>query len=274
MGVGRCCRVVGKRAFTLIELLVVVSIIALLVSILLPSLSKAREQAKKVLCQNNLKQINIAMVMYAYDHRDYFPLCGDVGNYGSPITADWIYLWWPEALAKYLGMEPGAQKIGMTRVPDYRYEENWGRDCVYFCPSDKRTGWGRNPSEPPGELPPWTSYGMNEFSTWWHPDYGWGGNRIDQWYRNGRPVASTHMLLTETDGRSLREEDVCINALAPRHSWTMNILYVDGHIEWVAGPNQDELFWFWWGTHGGSSSVPPYMEIGQYWLPHSWVLGR
>ena len=62
-----------QQGFTLIELLVVISIIALLVSILLPSLSKAREQARKVVCQSNLKQSGTAFIMYALDHDGFFP---------------------------------------------------------------------------------------------------------------------------------------------------------------------------------------------------------
>jgi len=63
-----------KRAFTLIELLVVVSIIALLASILMPSLSAARRSAKKAKCKANLHQLGIAMEAYLNRHKDYFPI--------------------------------------------------------------------------------------------------------------------------------------------------------------------------------------------------------
>ena len=255
--------------FTLVELLVVISIIALLLSILMPSLSKAREQVRKVVCTNNLRQINLGMIMYTDSHGGYFPLHGNTGSY-SPITAEWVYYWWPEALATYLGMSPGIKRPGgLSRTPEMLYEQNWGKKCVYFCPSDKRKGWGKK-----GTLPPWTSYGMNEFSTWLHPDYGWGSNKVGEWRRGSRAnSAGTHMLMAETDGRGLREENVCIEAMAPRHSWTMNILYVDGHIESIKGPKQGESFLQWWYPHGWLGQSP-FMEIGQYWLPHSWVLQR
>lgn len=63
----------ASKAFTLVELLVVVSIIALLVAVLLPSLQKAREQARSVKCLANLHAYALAMMTYTAEHRDFLP---------------------------------------------------------------------------------------------------------------------------------------------------------------------------------------------------------
>ena len=62
-----------SRGFTLVELLVVIAIIALLMSILLPALTKVRAQAKSVMCQGQLKQWGSCFTMYTNDHAGYFP---------------------------------------------------------------------------------------------------------------------------------------------------------------------------------------------------------
>src|SRR5687767_11786674 len=81
--------------FTLVELLVVIGIIALLIAILLPSLSKARKQAVSVACSSNLRQMGQAMIIYTNDNKAYpGSLFVRGGNY---------YAVWPTRLRKALG---------------------------------------------------------------------------------------------------------------------------------------------------------------------------
>ena len=78
-----------KRAFTLVELLVVVGIIAVLISLLLPALSRAREAAKATRCLSNIKQLSNALAMYVNENNGWLPVQpGDVSDFANPATYD------------------------------------------------------------------------------------------------------------------------------------------------------------------------------------------
>lgn len=114
-----------SKAFTLIELLVVVAIIALLISILLPSLQGAKERAKSVACASNLRQMGIAMETYLEDNLGYYP--------GEHSWRNGVaFNTWAPRVRKYAAMQerlfwcPSADPetwwkviLGIPRVPDY-----------------------------------------------------------------------------------------------------------------------------------------------------------
>ena len=82
-----------RHGFTLVELLVVIGIIALLIGILLPALSRAREQANATKCLNNVRQMALASMLFAQDHKGYMPTASDddLAQVNDPYKNKWVY---------------------------------------------------------------------------------------------------------------------------------------------------------------------------------------
>lgn len=118
----RCGR---DRGVTFMEVLVVIAVLLLLLAMLIPGLGLAREQTRRILCQNNLKQWGTAMQFYRDDHRDYLPMEGTTGSTGHTL----VYAWY-NVLPPYLN------------APAYRDVEGAGKSIrefpelhMWICPS-------------------------------------------------------------------------------------------------------------------------------------------
>ena len=107
-----------RKAFTLVELLVVISIIALLLAVLMPSLQRAREQAKFLICKNNVHQFSIAVAAYASEYDNYVPPMDPWYNDSFTGSIDVIY----EHAKKGLGI---------------LYPSYINKFSLFACPGDK-----------------------------------------------------------------------------------------------------------------------------------------
>jgi prepilin-type N-terminal cleavage/methylation domain-containing protein len=99
----------SRRAFTLIELLVAIAVIAILAALLLPVISRAKARARRTICLNNLKQVNLGLHLYANDHADALP--------ATDIT---VFLDYKEVVKSYVGLTGPSSP----------------QDRIFTCPAD------------------------------------------------------------------------------------------------------------------------------------------
>jgi prepilin-type N-terminal cleavage/methylation domain-containing protein/prepilin-type processing-associated H-X9-DG protein len=134
------------NAFTLIELLVVIAIIALLVSILMPSLQKAKEMAKDVVCASHQKNVSYAMFLYAQDYNDQIPV-------NTMYAPGWYWLNWGMRIGRiadsndtipiYWLDRPDERRICAEGYVDFHYgndysypnDMSYSTDGTFKCPA-------------------------------------------------------------------------------------------------------------------------------------------
>jgi len=133
------------RGFTLVELLIVVGLIALLISLLLPALNKAKEQSNRAKCMANLRTLGQAMFFYAGANKDRLPNCNPPGVASNSAAADRALL---------------ALVNNFVRAPR-----------VFYCPSDKDSEPQEIVTAIP-QVPNSARISYDFYSIYWLPEYG------------------------------------------------------------------------------------------------------
>jgi prepilin-type N-terminal cleavage/methylation domain-containing protein/prepilin-type processing-associated H-X9-DG protein len=216
--------------FTLIEILVVVAIIALLVAVLLPALSRARNQGRRTFCAANLRTTAAAVYYYTEANDDAYP----------------EHAHWSEKCYPYI-QKLGGSKPAPDNWSDKYYED---RPAFLVCPNDKQTHmstWNRNQGGSNIKIRVYMSYGINGFLTNIDPT---GSTKPPKTYQTTEiRYPGNKVLLTDT-----RNDDIArIWEIDWRHEGAVdqpgfleihhkngnNFAYADGHVRYhqaLAGP--------------------------------------
>jgi len=218
---------VGKKAtgFTLIELLVVTAILAVLVALLLPALSLARESARRVHCGNNLHQWGGVLNMYANDNKDWFPITGRPRSQEAGATSElWNYI--PTSTADILTRYvPKEAMVGIMTCKSNRYYGVFYPDWEHPTRTATQYQWFMNKLEAP--------------ATWYHGQQNLSclgrieGNtsriacmsdfNVYLYYPSGWDLGYSNHVKTQWYGYD------------PNHrppAFGVNVLYADWHAEW------------------------------------------
>ena len=223
-------RTKGSTGFTLIELLVVISVIALLISVLLPALRKAKDQARMIVCRSNLQQIGLAAYLYAEDNENYIPRGGAGGT-------------WFKCFLPYLGQESNDgdyRNVKIYRCPNFPDKQRTVCFVVSSWTFDSRTDMTGHEVTQPTKLDTFksrvrTAYMADNEEGPWRPIIKEEGDpdilRLDVWNPGHLPGSTS-----EDIGRGRR-------VARDRHRQGANYLFLDWHAEYVATEDMNINYW-------------------------------
>ncbi|MHB9070874.1 MAG: type II secretion system protein [Sedimentisphaerales bacterium] len=176
------------RGFTLVELLVVIAIIAMLLSILVPALSRAREKAQQILCSNNLKQVSLGTAMYVQNNEGRLPAAAIPKSTKNPAPpgGEWFPdIWfWQQLMAKELN----------NAAPGKGQNVDSGGWNTAYCPKMKRQ-W----------KPIWGNYAVNET---FFPDFTSNGSTKSPVLLTRVRQPANRIFIIESGAYSMRQDYV------------------------------------------------------------------
>lgn len=213
----------SEKGFTLIELLVVVAIIAVLVALLLPSLSQAREMGKSIACASNLRQVGISIIYYADENRDYMPLQA----WNDMAPAGWTFpygSYWFQRIYPYLNNSAYPAK-----------STNFEINKALVCPSDNDQ---RFKSVTDAKLLSNYMYSCKLGNIWGY-GYGDGEKYYHPRHRTSCPEPTKAVVMVDGNCSTYNTcamdvgYDVYTLVISSRHLKRTNTLYIDGHADRV-----------------------------------------